>query len=330
MNELKEVSDSSKGLLFHHWDADGLASSSILLNQIDSPIITFTPIIGNYFIDDQDKIEIRNIDPDYVVVTDMALPEKSIEFLKKFGKVIIFDHHLQDKHDVFYHHNPVIDGQSPKKYPSASWVVNDYIDKDHDFLSILGAFGDREDKLKENDYAMETVEKVIKDLDSTFDDILECAYRLDTLYKMGKRDEITNMPFKLSDFIHPDDVLNLKDLEKNQDILDKAIQDEINSDLEELKDGVYLREMESSYNIISTVTRRLAWSRDEDIVMVVNCEYIQDSCQIYIRGPIPNSENIIEKMKKEGYSAGGKSDVVGMVIPSSDKEEVLNKILKML
>ncbi len=320
-----------EGLLLHHWDTDGMASAALILQQTENKSLkTFTPSIGNYLIDERDQDKIREIDPDFVIVVDMALPTDSIEFLKEFGKVFIFDHHLQEKHDVELHHNPVIEGASPEEFPSATWVITDYLDREPDLLTILGAFGDREEKLKENDLAMETVNKVLKRLDSDFEEVLECFELLDTNYKVGSRKKITEMPRSLKDVEKPEEIITRNDLQKNKERLKNDIEREVEGELEEVKQDVLFREMDSSYNIISTVTRKLAWAREDKIVVVVNCEYKEKECQIYIRGPIPDSEKIIEEMKDRGYSAGGKSDVVGMVVPQDDKEETLEDIIEML
>lgn len=320
------------GLLLHHWDTDGMVSASFILDELPKEIgvTTFTPMIGNYYLEEKDRENIEDIDPDFVIVVDMALPSDSIDFLKNFGKAIIFDHHLQDKHDVHLHQNPVIDGASPKEYPSATWVVSEFLEREPNFKSVLGAFGDREEKLKENKEAMETVNTVLKELDVDFDTMLECIHLLDSNYKLGNRGDITDMPRRLRSMTHPDDVLGLEELQENREKLDEAIDQEINAELEELKEDVLYREMESPYNIISPVTRRLAWSRDGKKVVVSNSNFMEDGCQIYIRGPIPDSEAIIQKAKDRDYSAGGKSDVVGMVIPQADKEEFLDEIVEML
>ncbi|MEF8874648.1 MAG: hypothetical protein V5A88_08285 [Candidatus Thermoplasmatota archaeon] len=325
--------DASKLLLFHHWDTDGVSSAALLLESLEGKnveIETFTPSIGNYLIDEEDRKKIEKIDPDEVVVADMALPEDSGEFLKGFGEVKIFDHHLQDEHDVELHHNPIIEGASPKEYPSATWVVSDFLDREWDFLSVLGAFGDREEKLKENDLAMGTVNQVLSNLDRKFEDLLECAELIDTLYKIGDREAVTETPWFLEGVKEPREVLEREDLRENRRKLKEAVEDEVDGTLEEIKEDVLYREMCSPYNIISTVTRRLAWAREEKKVVVSNSEYQKGKSQIYIRGPLENSEALIEEMKERGYSAGGKSDVVGMVVPSNDEEEVLEDIFEML
>ncbi len=325
--------DVGKLLLFHHWDTDGIASAALMLESLEESeveIETFTPGIGNYLIDSSDKERIEAKDPDEVIVVDMALPKDSVKFLSGFGPVKIFDHHLQEKHDVELHYNPIIEGASPEGYPSATWVVSEFLGREYDFLSVIGAFGDREEKLKENDTAMKTVNEVLSELDREFEDLLECVELLDTLYKMGDRDAVTETPWFLAGVEEPKRVLGREDLQDNRRKLKEAIEKEVDGELEKIEKDVLYREMSSPYNIISTVTRRLAWAREDKKVVVSNSEYQKGKCQIYIRGPLDDSEAVIEEMKSRGYSAGGKSDVVGMVVPEEDEEEVLEDLFVMI
>ena len=324
---------AERSLLIHHWDTDGIASAALMLESLEERAVeieTFTPTIGNYLIDSADRQRIEKIDPAEIVVVDMALPADSVKFLSGFGPVKIFDHHLQEKHDVELHHNPVIEGASPEEYPSATWVITDFLDRKFDFLSVLGAFGDREEKLRENDLAMETVREVLSELDREFDDMLDCVELIDTLYKIGDREAVTEMPRFLVGVEEPREVLEREDLRGNWRKLREAIEKEVEGDLKKVEEDVLYREMSSPYNIISTVTRRLAWSKEDKKVVVSNSEYQSGKCQIYIRGPLDDSEAVIEEMKSRGYSAGGKSDVVGIVIPEEEKEEVLEDLFDMI
>jgi len=319
-----------EGMILHHWDTDGISATTLLLRETSKTFNLFTPTIGNYLLDEKDRKKIQNINPDYTIVVDMALPKDSISFLKGFGDVYIFDHHLQDRHEVKLHHNPIIDGESPKKYPSASWVVNEYLDNEPTLLSILGAFGDREEKLKDNEINYPTIEETLEELNSDFDSLLKCAYYLDTNYKIGDRESVSNYARYLKKAKSPKDILGKSELKSNYDKLNQAIEKEVDREKENLSGNIDFLEMESPYNIISTVTRKIAWADEDRIVIVSNCEYMENDCQIYIRGPIPDSEKIINHLKGKGYSAGGKSDVIGMVIPKEDKDETLDEVLEML
>ncbi len=319
------------GILVHHWDTDGMCSAALLLRELDDKnvITTFTPSIGNYYINANDRKELITHNADFVIVVDMALPEDSIGFLKTLGRVYIFDHHLQDTHDVYLHQNPIIDGESPERYPSTSWVVGEYLDNTPDLLFVLGAFGDRERKLLDNEYAINIVGNVLEALDTDFDTLLEVIALLDSNYKLGMKKEVERTPWFLMNIEDHNSILNRRDLKENITELDSAIECEVNAERAEIKPGVLYQEMDSPYNIISTVTRKVAWANEDKITFVVNERFMDNNIQIYIRGPMKDSHSVIERARKKGYSAGGKSDVVGMVIPKSDRE-FIQEILEML
>lgn len=329
MDDLEIKGDN--GLLLHHWDADGMSSAAILLRHLEGSYATFTPTIGNYYLCERDQEEIRDLRPDHVIVADMALPKESIEYLKSYGDVYIFDHHLQERHDVELHHNPIISGETPENYPSTTWVVSEFLNMKPDLLTLLGAFGDRETKLKENPGVMKTIEPLLKSFQVSFDDLLKSVYMIDTLHKKGDRKGVSGMPWFLMEVTHPEELLNREDLMENLNVLEERIEAESERPLNSLKEGVFHLEMDTPYNIISTVTRRIAWSlSDEDIVMVTNSSFQPGETQIYVRGPIKDSKSIIEHARSKGYSAGGKSDVIGMVVPSEKEKDIVKTILEKL
>ena len=106
-----------KGLLIHHWDTDGICSARLLLEKLsDKDITNKTPELGNYFLTDQELEDYSKFD--FVIVTDMSLPEDNILRLAKNAEVMIFDHHLGKVIEQVFHNNPIIKGENPDKYPS--------------------------------------------------------------------------------------------------------------------------------------------------------------------------------------------------------------------
>lgn len=318
-----------KGVLIHHWDTDGICSAALFLRELDgrADVDTFTPVIGNFYLNTDDREFILKKEPDFIVVLDMALPPDSIEFLTTLGEVYIFDHHLQKPYSVKLHHNPIIAGESAEKYPSASWVVSDFLGHEADMLSILGSVGDREKKLLDNHSAMETVHRVLHAIDADFDTLMDVVSLLDSSYKIGHRQEVQKLPWFMMEQADPKGVLQRNDLRENLVKLESAIESEVD-DVKEVAGILYL-EMDSPYNIISTVTRKIAWANEDKIVVVINDSFIEGSIQVYMRGPIADTRSIIELSREKGYSAGGKSDVVGMVVPAEDRE-FIEKAMEML
>ncbi|MCK5030661.1 MAG: single-stranded DNA-specific exonuclease, partial [Thermoplasmatales archaeon] len=58
---LKEL--TGKGLLIHHWDTDGICSVRLLLEHLnDKDITNRTPILGNYFLTEDELNEYSKYD----------------------------------------------------------------------------------------------------------------------------------------------------------------------------------------------------------------------------------------------------------------------------
>ncbi len=75
------------GLLIHHWDTDGICSARLLLEKLPKDIVNKTPVLGNYFLTEEELTAYSSYD--YVIVVDMALPEENILRLAKHAKVFI-------------------------------------------------------------------------------------------------------------------------------------------------------------------------------------------------------------------------------------------------
>ena len=138
-----------KGLLIHHWDTDGICSVRLLLEHLsDKNVVNKTPELGNYFLTKNELTEYS--DYDFVIVADMALPRENIHTLARKSSVMIFDHHLQEEIKEVEHHNPIIKGEKPDKYPSASWIINTYLSNNVNLFALLGIVGDHERRIKNN------------------------------------------------------------------------------------------------------------------------------------------------------------------------------------
>ena len=176
MIELEKV--TGNGLLIHHWDTDGICSAKLILDYLGNKITkNKTPILGNYFLTKEEIEECKDFD--FIIIVDMNLPEQNILTLAENADVYIFDHHLGKVIDSVFHHNPVIKGKNPDKYPSASWIVNDYLKNDVNLYALLGIIGDHEQKIKNNQHFSKIIQEFCKKNNLTFDDHHNKAYLLD-------------------------------------------------------------------------------------------------------------------------------------------------------
>lgn len=314
------------GMLIHHWDTDGMCSARLLLeNFSDKDMDNRTPQLGNYFLTEDELKKYSKYE--FIIVADMAIPEENILRLARNAKVLIFDHHLQPEIKQVYHHNPVIKGESPDEYPSASWIVNNYLGNDVNLFALLGIVGDHEQKIMYN----KTIYRIITDFcnnnNLTFDDMLKMVYLLDSNYKIGDKKAVEKAPHLLLTYNSASDILNNTKWNDNYSKLDEEIKNQLDQPVDEIN-GVILKKMNTQYNIISTITRQVAWSSGKNTV-VINTGFFKDMDQVYVRGK-RNAGPLIKRGKEQGFKCGGKKEVLGAIVPKDQTDSYVEEILKFL
>ena len=321
LSELK-----GKGLLIHHWDTDGICSAKLIINNLSNKDITNkTPELGNYYLTEE---ELENYSKyDFVIIVDMNLPESNVLKLSKNAKVLIFDHHLGKLIDKVFHHNPVIKGENPDKYPSASWIVNVFLGNDVNLFALLGIVGDHEQKIKNNKEFFKKITDLCKQNDIDFNDFLKMVYLLDSNYKLGDKKGVEKAPRLLPTNHTINFILNNKTWNENLINLDNEIKKILETPNDEIN-GIILKKISTSYNIISTITRKVAWESGKNTV-VVNTGFFDDKDQIYMRST-KNAEPMIQRGKSLGFKCGGKKEVLGAIVPKENTESFVKEMLDFL
>ena len=315
-----------KGLLIHHWDTDGISSAKLLLEKLsDKEVINKTPTLGNYYLTDEELESYSKYD--FVFVADMNLPEDNILRLAKNSEVMIFDHHLGKEIKQVFHHNPIIKGEDPNKYPSASWIINDFLGNDVNLSALLGIVGDHEQKIKGNVFFNKIIDDFCRKNDLVFDDLLRMVYLLDSNYKLGDKKAVENAPHILLNNDSSKEILENEQWNDNYVKLEEEMTKQLNMPADE-KNGTILKKINTQYNIISTITRKVAWSSGKNAV-VVNTGFFDDRDQIYVRSD-KNAEPIIKRGKELGFKCGGKKEVLGAIVPKEKTTSFVNEILEFL
>ena len=313
------------GLLIHHWDTDGICSARLLLEKLPKDIVNKTPMLGNYFLTDEELTAYSSYD--FVIIADMALPEENILRLAKHSKVLIFDHHLQPPIPGVFHQNPIGQGKDPLLYPSASWIVNDFLGNPVNLFALLGIVGDHEKRIQTNKTFYALITDFCTQQHLTFDELLTMVYLLDSSYKIGDRKAVEETPHLLLEYTDAQRILQNIRWKNNLSLLEKEIAKYIDAPFEE-KEHVLLKRIHTKFNIISTVTRKIAWNSGKDTV-VVNTGFFKDRDQIYVRSG-KDLQPLIQQGKMLGYRCGGKKEVLGAVVPKEKTESFVQEILRFL
>jgi len=315
-----------KGLLIHHWDADGISAACLLLKKLnDKDIVNKTPHLGNYYLTEEEVDEYSKYD--FIFIIDMSLPEDNILRLAEKSKVFIFDHHLGKEINEVFHNNPIIKGENPDEYPSASWIVNDFLGNEINLYSLLGIVGDHEQKIKNNKKFYRIIKEFCKKQKFSFDDLLKMCYLIDSNYKLGDKGSVEKAPHVLLEYDSVDDILDNPIWNENYNNLNKEISKQLDSTGDEIE-GIIFKKIDTSYNIISTITRKIAWDSGKN-TMVLNTGFFKDKDQLYVRS-LKNIESMIERGKSLGYKCGGKKEVLGVILPKEKTESFVTEILEFL
>jgi hypothetical protein len=317
---------NGSGLLIHHWDTDGICSTRLLLEKLtNKKIVNTTPELGNYFLTKQELAAYSIYD--FIFIVDMALPEENIQILAKHAKVLIFDHHLQQPIQGVSHQNPISKGENPDMHPSASWIVNEYIENPINVFALLGIIGDHEKRIQTNKEFYSKITDFCTKEQFTFDELLQMVYLLDSSYKIGDRKAVEETPHLLLEYTDAHRILQNVRWKNNLVSLEKEISKFVDAPGEE-KGGVLLKRIHTKCNIISTVTRKIFWSTGKDTV-IVNTGFFKDTDQIYVRSG-KNLQPLIQQGKMFGYRCGGKTEVLGAVVPKEKTESFVQEILRFL
>jgi hypothetical protein len=313
------------GLLIHHWDTDGICSARLLLEKLPKDIVNKTPVLGNYFLTEEELTAYSSYD--FVIVVDMALPEDNILRLAKHAKVMIFDHHLQSPIQGVFHQNPIGDGKDPLEYPSASWIVNDFLGNPVNLFALLGIIGDHEKRIQTNKTFYGLIIDFCEKRHATFEELLTMVYLLDSNYKIGDRKAVEEIPQLLLGYTDIHRILQNVRWQNNLHLLEKEIEKYIGEPFEE-KEHILVKRIHTKYNIISTVTRKIAWNLGKDTI-VVNTGFFDDRNQVYVRSG-KNLQPLIKQAKMLGYLCGGKKEVLGAVVPKLKTESFIEEILRFI
>lgn len=311
------------GLLIHHWDTDGICSAALILDKLKGKNIeTWTPTLGAFYLDSQQISTAQGFD--YVIIADMALPEKDVSEIAQKTKVIILDHHHQSLIPGTEHINPVSQSKSSDDYPSATWVVKEYLDLPLSLYVILGIVGDREHKIKDNIPFWKLLEAYMKEHHITFEELLQLVYIIDANYKVGDKESVEGAPYQLMEYNGPFDILGNQIWAKNLRLLDEKL-DSVLAVPPEDRDGVLVKHLDTKYAIISQVTRRIAWGTGKN-TLVLNTGFFHDEDQLYVRSSTLSMLPMITRAKELGFNSGGKKDVLGALIPKHMTEIFIEEI----
>jgi hypothetical protein len=323
------ISRAAAGLgrvaVVHHWDADGIASACMAIEAVhgaspDASVRNTAPTIGRWGLDPVEVSQVRAWDPELLIIVDLALRGQDLaSIIEGVGvPVVMVDHHRAEpiSHPRVQYHNPVAEGMAESQAPSCTWVLRGLQGRPLDLLCALGVLGDR---------GMGVVdEPVWADLGPFLEregwapgELHRLVELIDAPAKTRDRDRVNAaVGALLEGQSEPRRLLESPEWTACAAEVESVLERQLATGPERVVGSTLVKTIDTPYLIISTAARRLARTRESRVVVVVNRGFSDTEAQLYVRrrGDLDLAP-LIGQLTGRGLSAGGKSDVVGAVVP---------------
>lgn len=324
----------------HHWDADGIASAALVLEEArrvtpHAEVVNLSPTIGRWYLGPEEIERLREWAPQVLVLVDLAVRDDDLgSILDGVGApALMVDHHRADVPEdprVDYH-NPVAEGGAEEENPACTWVLRRLLGRPVDLLAVLGVFGDRGRGVRD--------EPVWPHLEGFLEvsglEEADIHWLVDLVDSSAKRMDVAAVNAAVGHLLEgwrdPRTLLDQPDWNASAAEVEGALVDELERGPETVLGRILIKTIDTPYLVISTAARRLVRTRDQPVVVVVNLGYSETETQLYVRrtGDLDLSP-LIGRMRARGLSAGGKGEVVGVVAPDESVDEVVADFLEFL
>jgi hypothetical protein len=201
------------------------------------------------------------------------------------------------------------------------------LDRDVDLLTVLGVFGDRGRGMVDEPI-WGAMEAFLEGSDLDWDDM---HLLVDLVDSSAKRVDLPSVNAAVGHLLEgwrePRRLLGLPEWVEGNREVERALAGELERGPETVSGGVLVKTIDTPYLVISTAARRLLRAREEPVVVVSNLGYSEEEVQVYVRrkGDLDLAP-LIGVMRARGYSAGGKGEVLGVILPREDLEWLLRRV----
>lgn len=323
-DQLNSLPSIGKGLLLYHWDTDGVTSAALLLNffaqhKPEWKLELLHPSIGNYFLVEGEYAKIRAGKYDLIMSVDLNFEVKTIEDLEQLAPlVMVFDHHIQTR-DI---KRP---GKQDTLFPGNSFLMNSALGNPLSVTAVLGMVGDQEEKLKERADFYPWVEQALQATGKTFEDVLRLTKLIDTNYITLDSAGLERMVSVLrTDALS---LLNDPVLLEKQALIDETLNTA--QTVGGTPVGTYGLEfmLESPLHLLSEYTRALSRRFPDQIMLVTQLHPTYANMYLRRRNLPFDLSPFVDLARSQGFNAGGKVEVAGLIIPL-DKYPEFSKQVK--
>lgn len=314
----------TKGVIIHHWDTDGLVSASILLNYFQQQMPNkkmelFVPTITNYYLTEDQSAYFQQQGYQFALTCDINFPEDTVNGLAQTfpNQVYMFDHHHQTPYTQVHYFN--------QPHPACASFINELLGfAPDDLLPVIAIVGDREEAIQNDPVYYPRVQAVMAKYNLTFSQLLDMRQLIDSNYIVDDYEGIQETIALLRD--DPMAVLTDVRLRTNLEQIENVLTEITQQSPEKVNTQVLFFELENSYNILSHATRALSRAHPDKVIFTRQYKNNQYTCYMRRRDHTVDMRDMIAYARGLGLNAGGKEEVVGIIVPKNRMAEVFPQL----
>ncbi len=313
------------GLVVYHWDADGVASASMVLRDRRVHGLA-VPRIGHYT---AQAIPLGDAAQDLpILVLDYGLRQEELRRLRdEAGRsIVVVDHHLTDARSE---EGVTVFNPSPGRTPSTTWVLRNLLPRPPVLPLLVGVAGDQGAEIRDPE-ARGEVERLLAEKGWGYGELLELAERLNSCAPLADYKCLLEAPRRLLGYGEDLDKA-LRDEEWKQ--AKERVEMELNRLLAgmeaEEREGILVYRASSNLYLASRLGRRLsAMNPGRTVVLVFRRS--DGYVEIYVRRKPGGLSAPLKALQARGVPVGGKDTVFASQVPATMATRILEEILGVL
>ncbi len=322
--------------ILHHWDADGISSAAAVISLAEGATCrNAIPAIGDYLGLRAPAEQLMGHRPDLLLGLDLSAPGEVLEEIGRAAgstPAIWIDHHSKPPtppEGVQLYHPEAMGLERP---PSNSWFLAGLLGREPGLLGAAGACGDLGEGLPTGPWASRVQGEAAR-AGLTLEQLFVLTDLLDSSYRSDSPRGVIEAPRILADNLSsPLRLLEIEAWRRNKSAVDREIERILGEPVEERGD-IFIKSFNSRMHLTSIVARKLALNapRDETKAVVVANTHRRE-VPLYVRRGDPGIDltPLIGIGRRSGLSAGGKPEVVGMIVPKRKIEATMEMIAEYL
>ena len=353
---INQIDEDEQVLIIHHWDMDGISSSTIISKILDglrgqSADEVKIPSRRAYHLEEDDHKKLE--DTDKLMILDFNLEADELENLEEeYGlDVLVVDHHNFDR-------EPDVQFVNPRKTDAEVYIPCSKIcldiasemgkDENLDWIAGLGVI---------QDFGVDSCPELFERLDEKYSKYFPAELTQEELAKnceFGRYSSVLNIkPYRDSEhfsklayqaLMNSEDLMELEAQEEYRQVYEVYLemQDEFNrlmEDYEEVREidrekCVIFFEIESEFHITSSIATNMStktpdWIhlvvlRDDVVNISARCQSGRVDLGDLLQKALP------EEAKSEGAEAGGHRKAAGASVPEKHYSEFKDNFLEVL